>query len=702
MYDDSSKGQYIAQRIAQRYFGGSTEEARARIDMARSGPQIARENQQRTSAMVDQEARNRDQLMNESWEGLKRKAGGWWKESVQDPLKQMGADISRAISHAYEDAGAKLFGAAVDRYRFRGFTRPAMEAMQLRALGDDTKFKQQFASKEEMRTLTGAPTGGMGLSSILTGTRQLDVSKFLGPEAQRKLEGSLSAATSGGQIGSSSEATALGFQGVDPANKALMSAQKEMGTTAFKGQSFLLAQKTGLKGLDLGMRMAEDIRSGKMGGEALRSLVASGGSQAAYRLAAAMSPEQRERVGGIDMTGAATELGMVAGMNRKDKEAFLSRQSEEAETLIAKGASDYRFKGHLRRGFERTNVSQGEVAELLAKGGGDLKEIMTKINSGDPKATAEAKAEILAMAGDKKFSNKERTILQSMADPSANKATTAGLEQWGRTERIRNRAAGEDVIKTRMDRMRGSMKAQGVSFEKVMDGLDKAGKMGDIVRSLTSTTTLEGHSDRLEELVKAAASSDPKQAARAASLLQGFEGSEEMVAAISEGAGVGQAAKALTKRKGSIGQRINMVQVFARQMGSDMQISTGELRSLEAGGPKADKAMKQILGRMGDAPGAVKENAKKMLTAIRDRSESGLAEAGVKGATARALGLLGTPESDAFRKKSVEVRRELGAGQLGSPQGMHVTLRDIKLVLDEIKTSTKDKGLGGAGTDETI
>jgi hypothetical protein len=152
----------------------------------------------------------------------------------------------------------------------------------------------------------------------------------------------------------------------------------------------------------------------------------------------------------------------------------------------------------------------------------------------------------------------------------------------------------------------------------------------------------------------------------------------------------------LTKRQGTISQRVQMAQTFAQQMGVGMQITTKELKALEAGGKGAEKAHTAIINRMGkDAPPALKQHAAALLTAIRNKSETELYKLGTAGGAARALSLMGTPETDLFHKKTLEIRRSLGAGQLGSPAGMHTTLNDIKVILAEIsKKGFKGEGLG--------
>jgi len=696
LYDESSKGQYISRRIIQRFMGGSAEQADMMAKMARDMPQIMRENQQRSSATADQEVRNRDQLMNESYEGLKRRATDWWRKNVSDPLQKFGADVSRGIGHAYEDVTSKLFGTAVGRYRFRGIEKPMMHALQTQAAGDESKYVQQFASREEMAKFASSPSGGGGMLGMVSALRSdaLRGVSFGSKETQDRFQQSLYAATTGDMTQKS--ASALGFQGTKEADKALTSAKKEMSSDSFRGQAFLLAQKTGLSGYDLAQKMVTEIKAGKMGGEALRQLVATGGSAAAYRLAAAQTNDQRQSRGGIDMSGMAEAAGVISAGGDTQTQEKLSRRLESAEAAIA-GAATTKTQGlgFLSKVSDASlNVSKGEVAALVEKGGDDLREAMTMIGSGRTaeeraKNTAEGRAKILALAANKdKFSDKDASILRAMGDPNApgNKEMTRALEDWGGTARVRAKYVTNDAVKTRMGRFRDAL---GKQRERVLEGMDQAGGLGKAVRQLTDATSVEQYKSGMSALIAAAGSADPAQAARAAELLKGFDAGETLVSAIEGSSQVSGAAKALSSRRAGINQRLGGAQVLAQASGIG-KISRKELEALEAGGTRATKMQEQILARVDPL---MRNQAKDMLQAVRDKDMSKMIKVGRDGINIRALGGLADPDKDILAKKVREMRpTDTSMGGPGSPKGQHITLMKIADLLSEIKDN-KGKGL---------
>jgi len=163
LYDDSAKGQYITRRVIKRFFGGSSQQADARAKMAREMPQIMRDNEARSASESDQLARNRDELMDQSWEGMKRQAAKWWDREVKGPLQQFGAEVGRSISRTYEKASDSFWGRASMRNKLRGISKEGMGALQTAALGNSREMETQFATSGQMEQKYGAQNTGMGL-----------------------------------------------------------------------------------------------------------------------------------------------------------------------------------------------------------------------------------------------------------------------------------------------------------------------------------------------------------------------------------------------------------------------------------------------------------------------------------------------------------------------------------------------------------
>jgi hypothetical protein len=173
LYGESSKSRYITRRLMRRYFGVGGRQADMLAKLAREAPRIMEQNMSRSASMLDQEARNRDELMMHSWEGFKRRAGRWWEERVSKPLQEMGQGISQRISDWWEDVTNKVWGRGARRYRFRGMEAGMVRALQRSNMGDTQAMTRMFGTQEERMQgldasgLTGA--GGLGEVGGFTG-----------------------------------------------------------------------------------------------------------------------------------------------------------------------------------------------------------------------------------------------------------------------------------------------------------------------------------------------------------------------------------------------------------------------------------------------------------------------------------------------------------------------------------------------------
>ena len=120
LYGESGKDKYITRRLMQRYFGTSAKQSDMLAQLARDAPNIAKENEARDASALDQQVRNRDEMMDRSWDGIKRQAGKWWDETVKEPLQKFGAEMGRSISHWYEQMADKFWGRTSARHKLRG------------------------------------------------------------------------------------------------------------------------------------------------------------------------------------------------------------------------------------------------------------------------------------------------------------------------------------------------------------------------------------------------------------------------------------------------------------------------------------------------------------------------------------------------------------------------------------------------------
>jgi hypothetical protein len=119
----------------------------------RNLPQIKRDNMRRSEAEADQVSRDQEQLMDHSYEGMKRKISKWWDETVNEPFKQIGSDMSKSMGDTWEKWTDKLWGRAPRGMRNRGFTSSMLKAEQASVMGDNRAHNEMFASDQEMADL---------------------------------------------------------------------------------------------------------------------------------------------------------------------------------------------------------------------------------------------------------------------------------------------------------------------------------------------------------------------------------------------------------------------------------------------------------------------------------------------------------------------------------------------------------------------
>lgn len=160
LYGTGGRDKLITRRLMQRYFGVGGRQADMLAKLAREAPNIMQQNEARSASVTDQEERNRNQLMDRSWEGIKRKVSHWWDSQVKDPLQKLGADVGRQASEFWEKAGDKLFGATPLRHRLRGIGATGMHALQRSAMGDTRIMEQTFGKSGDFHSLFGAAGGG--------------------------------------------------------------------------------------------------------------------------------------------------------------------------------------------------------------------------------------------------------------------------------------------------------------------------------------------------------------------------------------------------------------------------------------------------------------------------------------------------------------------------------------------------------------
>lgn len=808
LYGESGRSRLITRRLMQRYFGVGGRQADMISRLAREAPRIMEENQARTAAVMDQESRNREQMLERSFEGIKRKASQWWDKNVKDPLQQAGQQMSIQIGDFYERMGDKFWGRASRRWRFRGMESGAIQALQRANMGDTGAMARMFGTSQETAQLTGGlglrgmqanlgttgleQVGGFarpytqavetGVSAMFTGGRadplgwmrrqltgdrdtnaRIEAFRRLGVQEQgmgdaearaalaegrvvrgatqggrqmymrvedlRRSQIALRAAQKGTITGDT--AGALGFIGPQEMREKMEGARSIMETTDFMSAATGMANR-GKRGMDLARALVGRIRSGEIGrGTALEDLVKGvDDNTAAMRLAAAQSKSTRSRVGGIDLSDEARQvsLGLMspeaaekeisdklnAGMEGiANSMRFTMADTQKALNMIGLGTAKGRaiwgavappgLGEGVRKlalagaGGRMPGIDGASVGRMFDKGGEEMKQALSMWGAGDDKEsraenTEKAKQMLVKMAGDKKFSRSEREILIAMTDDKhpSHKALGKTLTTMGQYMRLRNRFSAAEVVTRRMARFQSSM---GEQQEKIIAGLDAASdqesgnKMGQIVRELVGETEIEGYEQKLNELTQAAADSSPKQAARAAELIRGLSGGEQIFTAIMGGARVKMAAKALTRRTGLKQETMAANMLIAGYGGT---ITKEEMQRIRRRGEVDEKTREQILGRIQDPQ--AKAKADQLIRAIDEGDKQKIRELGIEGVRNRVIAQYGPPGKDLI-SRTLRARAGEIVGKKGSPEGIHTELSRQTAVLEAI-----NKAVGGKPT----
>jgi len=397
LFSENSRDKYVTRRMIKRFAHLRTsQEADMFAQLIRDAPSIMEESQSRYAASHDQELRNRDQTLDHSLVGLKRKVSKWMDQTVGQPLAKLGSAISRDIEELIEHTGNKIFGISPAINRLRGINAGAMRALQNAALGDTRLMEYQFGKPGDFEksmgsTGTGLGTVGGGLGGFFAGkgligglgnflnptgaefsNRRIDALKRMGvPEASfenretqervNRQQGLISGRTTEREIygfksmsvadiisaqsglemamghGMTAQgAAALGYSSIKEAEKSLALGRKDVESVDYLNKAADMAM--GASGRDLGEKMVREIEKGQFKGTYLASALSGNLSmqQKVNRLAAFQSKERRESTrGGINLSGEVEALGGSAFANVERTEGTITeRTNKVTDSLI--------------------------------------------------------------------------------------------------------------------------------------------------------------------------------------------------------------------------------------------------------------------------------------------------------------------------------------------------------------------------------
>lgn len=587
----------------------------------------------------------------------------------------------------------------------------------LRRMGvKERGFQTEEGMREGMREeglVRGRTTGVFGGSDRYKAFRREDVEK-----ARQGLY-----AASTGRI-TARTAAALGFSSEKDAKSSIETVQKEMEDSAYKLAAGRIADQENLSGRDLAEAQVKAITAGKLGGVALQKFIKGGRDMATkvHRLAAAQTGQQRRRVGGIDLSDEARDLGMDA-FTSGDVEKRLGERMEESEESLAAtltaslygtgkggtGAAAAEGRWALPWQTSKRQAGMGvvtpEVIEKVQKKGGEkFKRAMMLMASGESaeeRASNAAKAkDLLAdLATDEKFTAAERQALQAMTDDKSPVAPLikAAMRDMGKTHKQKARAEFTATVMRRSQRM---MKNMGVKGEEILETMEKiTGKgggpdMGRMVRQLMDEQDPEQYVNKMRALVNLSGQADEGQVADAAEMLKGVEGAEHIVIALQRGRQIGQQVRALT------GKDREKATVAANLLtGGVTELGTKDVKILTSGSAKQkqdfiDKRVEEIKKREGEDRANI---ARDMLTALGSGDPTTITNKARQVATARSVAVLGDPKKSILHSQIRQMKAGDVQGQLGSRTGMHTEMIKQTLLMQRIAEATEgDKPATGA------
>jgi hypothetical protein len=110
LFGGGGRDRLVTRRIIQRFMGGTARQADIVARMAREMPRMLAIQSARTEGSMDAQERQREQQMNDTYEGFKRRIGQWWNEKISGPMQEVGADFSYRVGRTWQRFTDRLFG----------------------------------------------------------------------------------------------------------------------------------------------------------------------------------------------------------------------------------------------------------------------------------------------------------------------------------------------------------------------------------------------------------------------------------------------------------------------------------------------------------------------------------------------------------------------------------------------------------------
>lgn len=337
----SSRDRLVTRRIIQRFMGGTTRQADMIAQLARELPRIMEVQAARTQQSLDVQETQRERLMGQTWEGVKRKIGHWWDRNVDEPLNRLGGEISHSAGRAWQRFTDRLFGTTGQRLGI-GMARGATSAIAASMMpgGGSEQMAIAFGGQRLQRqTLTAALTG--------TATANEDVMRELGFTP--------AAGTGGGVMG------AFARGGLSGLVSGVFGGARPAFTPGEVGQARnIMAARAGMVG-------AGEAEAAGYGGapELLRARGDEGANQISRFLRSAQATMIRGRFGGSEEGNRAYRRYMVRQISAgaAGGEAAAALEGLDEQTAMTRVMA---LQGRARGAFAGLRMGEGGLGESMA------------------------------------------------------------------------------------------------------------------------------------------------------------------------------------------------------------------------------------------------------------------------------------------------------------------------------------------------
>ena len=718
LFGETGMDKLATRRLIQRFMGGDSKQADAMAKILRDLPNIMRENVQRTEAEADQQQRDHTEMMEHSYEGLKRKVSLWWKSSIDEPLQKVGASVAESIGDSWERLTDKVWGRTPRSMRNMGITSGMASALREEAMGRPGAARAMFASQGEVEKQFGAPSGGMSAmisdpERMMRGGTGREALSAIGVDfgvnmrtERRTREGLLEEANAKfGAVDAASgplnlsRAKAMGFSDMESARAGLKTVGKvweNAGVDRFA--SGLQDSNPMERAKKIAARISSDPG---VSPEIKAQLAGKTPEQQAAIISAGTDETNRGRLG-LDMSDLAKQVKSAMGVdtsgeNRKSVEdSMTSSLNNLAEALTPKTAGGTGTQGSIGGGFvfsdedmPQASDNRNRLSKLLNGEDGDVvRTALAFTGSDDPgiKARGHDMLQKLALKHGKDPGMHD--MLNSMATGS-NPDVAKAVADVAKNQKLLNFFDRNETVQNRLTQTRESMMSKGEEeYSGIMKGLNETG-LGGIAELIEGGDKLTGAeiTKKLSSISEKASTMDPEQVARVQAMLKDVKG-----------AGMIQATLG-----GALEQR-GLKSAFARGKSHSLGEQAGALSGMSGqllGRSLTSQEVSKIQGKGG------KEFIEQLIT--EERKKGSLSEGNVdtfrdmvmgvkEGGSSRLFGAqkkLMDANISASLSNVAEKQRDLAGGllgKLGSPSGIHQQLIDIGLTLKAIKDGGQLKG----------